>query len=241
MDILHPVGDGFSLGTLQIVGGNGDGVTRFDVLSPSRDDTSNYVAIEFGQALGFDTKLQARHAIQLGDGVMRGTFAVLAGNGGIELAVSLWAADPTKQFDDTYLVARTNNFTIWHGDFQEYSKQLIATASDMVAAFMGDLWLRVIVVNAPGGVQMPTLGIGSIWLEVPPSADAIAFQDPSTPPTENVLVTVRTFAGRSAQAKLVGGEWYDASDQPFERSKHSLTPYADGTYQAPREVNGWGQ
>lgn len=242
MDILHPVGDGFSLGTLQIVGGNGDGVTRFEVLSPSRDDDANYVAIEFGQALGFDTFMQARAPIALGDGVMRGRFAVLEGNGGVELAVSLWRANPATQSDPDALIARTNNFTIWHTDFQEYALPLLGRACDEVAAFMGDLWLRVVVINAPGGVQMPTLGIGSIWLEVPEAADGISFVDPNvTPPPEATLVTVSMFSGRSAQAKSVAGEWRDASDAPFEHDKHGLPLGSDGELQAPRQVNGWGQ
>lgn len=239
MDILYPVGDGFSLGNLQVVGGNGDGVTRFEVLSPARDDSSNYVSMTFMQGVGFDTVLQGRSPITFGDGVLRGRFAVLAGNGGVELAVSLWGANPMRQSDDTYLIAQTQNFTIWPTGFQEYALPLIATACDMVAGFMGNLWLRTVIVNAPGGVQMPTLGIGALWVEVPDAADRIAFQ--SNTPTENTLVTVRTFAGRAAPARLINGEWYDALGQPFERDKHDLAFGADGKSQAPRQVNGWGQ
>lgn len=242
MTILHPVGDGFSLGTLQIVGGNGDGVTRFEVLSPSRDDDSNYVSIAFGQALGFDTFMQARAPIALGDGVMRGRFAVLEGNGGVELAVSLWRANPARQSNPDALIARTKNFTIWHADFQEYAIPLLGQACDAVAAFMGGLWMRLVVVNAPGGVQMPTLGIGSLWVETPDAADAIVFQDPTaSPPPVNTLVAVRTFSGRSDTAKLVNGEWYDASNQPFEKESSALPNGSDGLEQPSRAVNGWGQ
>jgi hypothetical protein len=242
MDILHPVGDGFSLGNMQVVGGNGDGVTRFEVLSPSREDASNYVSLTFAQAVGFDTMLQARSPIAFGDGVLRGRFAVLSGNGGIELAVSLWAANPMRQNDDTYLIASTRNFTIWHTNFQEYALPLIATASDMVARFMGDLWLRTVVVNAPGGFQMPKLGVGSLWIEVPKAADAISFQNPtSSPPPVNTLVTVSTFSRRTAQAKLVNGEWYDASDQPFGADSSALPNGSDGLEQPSRAVKNWGQ
>lgn len=241
MDILHPVGDSFSLGNVQVVGGNGDGVTRFEVLSPSREDASNYVSLTFMQAVGFDTVLQARGPIAFGDGVLRGRFAVLAGNGGIELAISLWAANPMRQNDDTYLIAATQNFTIWHTDFQEYALPLIGKACDQVASYMGSLWLRTIIVNAPGGVQMPTLGIGALWVEVPTAYERSIQSPDSSPPTENTLVTVRTEAGRSAQARLVNGEWYDISGLPFERDKHDLPFGADGNSQAPRQVNGWGQ
>lgn len=242
MDILHPVGDGFSLGNVTVVGGNGDGVSRFEVLSPSREDSANYVSIAFAQSTGFDTMLQARNPIAFGDGVLRGRFAVLAGNGGIELAVSLWGANPMRQNDDTYLIASTRNFTVWHAEFQEYALPLIATACDMIASHMGRLWLRTVVVNAPGGGGMPTLRIGALWLEVPDATDAIAFQHPTfSPPPVNTLVTVSTFSGRAAEAKLVNGEWYDASDQPFEADSSALPNGSDGAEQPSRAVKGWGQ
>lgn len=241
MDILHPVGDGFSLGTVQVVGGNGDGVTRFDVLSPSREDASNYVAMTFMQGVGFDTVLQARGPIALGDGVLRGRFAVLAGNGGIELAVSLWAANPMRENDASKLIASTQNFTVWHTSFEEYALPLLGRACDQVAQYMGNLWLRTVIVNAPGGVQMPTLGIGSLWVEVP-DASRLTFSDPtSNPPPEDTLVTVRTFSGRTVQAKRVGGEWRDNANAPVEINKHALAPGTDGEIQASRGVNGWGQ
>lgn len=240
MDILHPVGDGFSLGAVQVVGGNGDGVTRFEVLSPSADDASNYVALTFAQGIGFDTIMQARGPIALGDGVLRGRFAVLTGNGGVELAVSLWAANPMRASDASRLIAETQNFTVWRTEFQEYALPLLGRACDRVAKYMGDLWLRVVVVNAPGGVQVPTLGIGSLWVEVPDASLAV-FSDPVTnPPPENTLVTVRTFSGRTMQAKRVGGEWLDSANEPVEIDKHSLALGADGNIQASRSVNGWG-
>lgn len=245
MDVLHPVGDGFALGSIQVVGGNGDGVSRFEVLSPFREDSANYVSLAFAQSVGFDTILQARNPIAFGDGVLRGRFAVLngnGGNGGIELAVSLWAANPVRQNDDTYLIASTRNFTVWHADFQEYALPLIGVACDMVAGFMGNLWLRTVIVNAPGGIRMPTLGVGALWLEVPDAADSITFQHPTfSPPPVNTLVTVSTFSGRAAEAKLVNGEWYDASNQPFEADSSALPNGSDGVEQPSRAVKGWGQ
>jgi hypothetical protein len=170
---------------------------------------------------------------------MRGRFARLAGDGGVELGASLWRANPAKVSNATTMIAYTKNFTIWHTEFQEYAIPLIGRAADDVARYMGNLWMRVFVVSAPSGKQVPTLGVSALWLEVP-NANNRAFTHPrvSLPPN-NALVSARTFSGRSATARYLKGEWYAVDGAPFEIDKHSLPLGADGDLQAPRSVNGW--
>lgn len=232
--LLHPVGDGIAIGNVAVVGG----VERFAVLSPALDGN---VTVEANQAAGFDTVVQARGPIALGDGALRGRFARIAGDGGVEVSVGLWRSDPRRATSAPDLIAETKNFTVWDEGWQEYSLPIIGRECDQVAEFMGDLWIRTTVVNAISGTSLPTLGIEALWVEVPDAADGVTFQNPTAnPPPADTLVTVRTFSGRSASAKNVGGEWFDASDQPFEAASNSLPRGLDGRIQAPRAVNGWG-
>jgi hypothetical protein len=236
--LLHPVGDGASVGDIAIVGSNG--VERFVALTPLVGDSYS-ISIEAHQSNGFDVQMQSRSPIALGDGVMRGRFARVAGDGGIELAVSLWREDPHKALDANSLIAYTNNFTVWHDDWQEFSIQLLGRQCDGVAAYMGNLWIRVLVASAIDGTGVPTLGVSALWLEVPDPADSVVFNDVvANPPPPETLVTIRTFTGRSGVAKQVAGEWKDASGQPFEADSSSLPIGSDGLRQPSRAVDGWG-
>ncbi len=236
-DLLHPVGDGFAIGSVAVVG-SADGVSRFTVLTlPSGDGA--YVSVNGCQGVGFDTVMQARGPISFGEGVMRGRFARLSGDGGVELSASLWRSNPAKVSDATSLISYTKNFTVWHNDFQEYSIQLIGREVDDVARYMGNLWIRVVVVSAPGGKQVPTLGVSALWVEVPKANDRSFTHPRTTAPPNNALVSARTFSGRAATARYLKGEWYGEDGSQFEIDKHSLPLGADGNIQAPRSVNGW--
>lgn len=236
-DLLHPVADGGSIGSLQVVG-NGGNVERHSVLAAFLGD-ERYVSLVAEQGHGLDQCIEARGPIAFGDGVIRGRFARLAGDGGIELAVMVWGENPRYAKTGARLIAQTRNFTIWHSDWQEYALALVGRQSDWLALYMGNLWIRVVVVSPVGGLSLPTLGVSALWLEVP-QTNPLAFSHPTTvPPPEDTFVTVRTFTGRIAIAKYVSGEWWVDFDQPFEIDKHSLPYGVDGRLQQSRAVNGW--
>jgi hypothetical protein len=236
--ILHPVADGLGIGSLQVVGDDGT-MARFAALTPIVGD-DRYVTLSGEQASGFDTRLQSRTPIALGDGTLRARFARLSGTGGIQVAMSLWRTNPATVSNGDDLIASVQNVGIWHDDFREYALQLLGRNVDQLARYMGDIWIRTIVVAAVGGAAVPTLGIASMWLEVPDAVEGRSFQDPAqVPPPENKLVTVRLFFGRSGVAKSVAGEWYDENGSSFERDRSSLPLGADGEYQESRAVLGW--
>jgi len=236
--LLHPVGDGAGFGDIQIVGS--DGVERFSVLTPILDDDF-HVAITAEQGRVIDQKMQRRGPIAFGDCVVRGRFARVAGDGGIELSIGLWGIDPRSAVSGSGLIAQTNSFQVWQEEWIEHAIPLIGRQADRVASQMGDLWIRVVVINAVDGAEIPTIGVSSLWLEVPDPADDVTFQDPTlSPPPDDTLVAVRTFGGRSGTAKKVDGEWFDEGDQPFEIDSKSLPLGPDGLPQVSRAVNGWG-
>lgn len=237
VDLLHPVGDGAGVGDIQVASFNG--MERYPVLTPLQpDDFHVSMAAEQGSVI--DQRVQRRGPIAFGDAVIRGRFARVAGDGGIEISIGLWGSDPRKAMDASDLIAQTRNFQIWQSEWNEYALQLIGREADRVAERMGDLWIRCAVISAIGGVGSQRVGVSALWLEVP-TASEVAFQDPtSSPPPPDTLVTVRTFSGRSGTAKNIGGEWFDESDQPFEIDSHSLPLDANGKLQKPRGVNGWG-
>lgn len=236
-DLLHPVGDGAGVGDIQIVGP--DGVERYPALTPLQGDDF-HVSIVAEQGHVIDQQMQRRGPIAFGNAVIRGRFARVAGDGGIELAVGLWGQDPRKAMDADLLIAQSGNFQVWQEEWAEYAIPLVGRQADAIAERMGDLWIRCVVINAVDGAAIPTVGVSALWLEVPTAAE-IAFQDQvATPPPADTLVAVRTFSGRSGTAKKVNGEWLDESDQPFEVDSRSLPLGDDGKPQASRAVNGWG-
>jgi len=239
-DLLHSVADGGSIGDLRVIG-NGGNQDRHAVLATHLGD-DRFVSLVAEQGHGFDQAIETRGPIGFGSAAVRGRFARLAGEGGIELAAMVWGEDPRRANNGSKLIAQTRNFTVWHGDWQEYALALIGREADWIARDMGNLWIRVVTVapvSGGGGDLVPTLGVAALWLEVP-SVDSHAFNAfPASQPPENVFVTVCTFSGRVALARYRQGEWYDEAGQNFEVDKHSLPLGPDGRLQASRAVKSW--
>lgn len=235
MTLLVPVGDGFTSGTPYVVGNAQD---RATVLSIVGED-GGYVTLQAVQGALLDQRISLSGPMALGDAVLRVRLARTAGAGGIEVAVSIWGENPQYARDLGKHVASPKNFQVWTSDWLEYAFQLKGRMVDVAAKYMGDLWARIVVVTAlSGGGAGATLGISSIWLEVP-TTDSGSFNQLSNTPPAGVFLSVALESNRVGIAQRIEGEWFDSLGAPFEAHTSALPLGSDGLPQPSRAARGW--
>lgn len=94
---------------------------------------------------------------------------------------------------------------------------------------INDLWMELIVINQTGNA-----GLVLYFLEIEVGDDPVGtWNDDVSLVPENTLVHLRMSDGRAWQGKCIGGEWYDASNDPIEFGFMEYGPFAH------RSVSGW--
>lgn len=230
--VLYPIGDGIFIGDWKSYGG----IERFFVMNPLLGDDAYVYIEEAMEGNFFDVHVESKGPIEFGDSQLHVRARRVDGGNECQISASLWGENPQKT-NSPRLISSIDPIFINSEDWNDHVKVIEGRDSDYVSSYMGDLWVRIwvsAIVNGSG--LYPNISISSLWIETPESPKVV-FNDLSTKPTEDTLVYVRTFSGRTDIAKYRNGEWLNQYDEPFERMITGTGP--DGRANLPIAVNGW--
>lgn len=236
MTLLVPVGDGLTSGAPYIVGNAQDRATVLAILG----EDGGYVTLSAVQGALLDQRISLSGPMALGDAVLRVRLARTAGAGGVEVSIGVWGENPRSAKDLGKLVAAPKNFQVWTSEWLEYAFQLKGRAVDIAAQNMTDLWMRLTIITALGGGGAgATLGISSVWLEVPTTDSGSFNQLANANPPAGIFLSAVFESNRVGIARRIDGEWFDSLGAPFEAHTSALPLGSDGLPQPSRAVKGW--